>query len=298
MSEFKRIIFTVAKCYMAVVVLLVIFSCFTVTTTPNEYTVIRQFGQVVDIRSNDDGKSGLSFRIPLLQSRSTLPNTMLFYDLPVSNVITSDKKTMISNCFALYTIQDPMLYIRTLSGSIASAESRIDVNVYNGLKNTISNTSQEDVISGRDGGLVKSIMQNIGNDLETYGISLVSVETKTLDLPDSNKESVYKRMIAEREKIAAGYTANGQREAQEIRNQADKEAAILLSDAEKQAEQIMAVGEAEYMKTISAAYNAPEKARFYSFVRALDSAKNSLTEGDVLYLDENSPLASIFTDVN
>lgn len=298
MSQFKRIIFTVAKCYMAVVVLFVIFSCFTVTTTPNEYTVIRQFGQVVDIRSNDDGKSGLSFRIPLLQSRSTLPDTMLFYDLPVSNVITSDKKTMISNCFALYTIEDPMLYIRTLSGSIASAESRIDVNVYNGLKNTISNTSQEDVISGRDGGLVKSIMQNIGNDLETYGISLVSVETKTLDLPDSNKESVYKRMIAEREKIAAGYTANGQREAQEIRNQADKEAAILLSDAEKQAEQIMAVGEAEYMKTISAAYNAPEKARFYSFVRALDSAKNSLTEGDVLYLDENSPLASIFTDVN
>ena len=298
MSQFKRIIFTVAKCYMAVVVLFVIFSCFTVTTTPNEYTVIRQFGQVVDIRSNDDGKSGLSFRIPLLQSRSTLPDTMLFYDLPVSNVITSDKKTMISNCFALYTIEDPMLYIRTLSGSIASAESRIDVNVYNGLKNTISNTSQEDVISGRDGGLVKSIMQNIGKDLETYGISLVSVETKTLDLPDSNKESVYKRMIAEREKIAAGYTANGQREAQEIRNQADKEAAILLSDAEMQAEQIMAVGEAEYMKIISAAYNAPEKARFYSFVRALDSAKNSLTEGDVLYLDEKSPLASIFTQVN
>lgn len=298
MERFKRIIVLIAGGYVAVFFLFFVFSLFTVTTKPNEYTVIRQFGQVISIHDNEEGDNGLSFKIPFIQNATTLPNTMLIYDLPVSNVITSDKKTMIADCFALYKFTDPMLYIRTLSNSITAAESRIDANVYNSLKNTISKTSQDDVISGRDGALVESIMANIGSDLDSYGISLMSVETKTLDLPDSNKESVYTRMIAERSKIAAGFTADGEKAAKELRNKADKEASITLSDAERKAEEIRAAGEAEYMKIISDAYNNSEKAEFYSFVRALDAAKISFTTGDVLYLDENSPLASIFTKLN
>lgn len=298
MEYFKRIIVFIAKCYVAVFLGFAIFSLFTVTTKPNEYNVVRQFGQVITIHDNADGKSGLAFKIPFIQTTTTIPNTMLIYDLPVSNVITSDKKTMIADCFALYKFSDPMLYIRTLNNSITAAEGRIDANVYNGLKNTISKTSQEDVISGRDGTLVESIMANIGNDLEAYGISLISVETKKLDLPDSNKEAVYQRMIDERSKIAAGFTANGEKVAKELENEADKVASITVSDAEKTAEQIRAEGEAEYMRIISAAYDDPEKAAFYSFVRALDAAKVSLTNDDILYLDENSPLASIFTKLD
>lgn len=298
MERFKRIIVTIASCYLIAFVLLFLFSLCVVTTKPNEYKVIRQFGQVVSIHENEDGNSGLSFKLPFIQSTTTIPNTLLIYDLPVSNVITSDKKTMIADCFALYRFDDPMRYIRTLNNSLVAAEGRIDANVYNSLKNTISRTSQDDVISGRDGALVESIMANLGNDLDSYGISLMSVETKTLDLPDSNKDSVYQRMIAERNEISATYTADGDRQAKEILNKADKEAAITISNAEKEAEQIRADDEAEYMKIISKAYNDPDKAAFYSFVRALDAAKLALTNGDILYLDESSPLASIFTNAH
>lgn len=274
----------------------ILFSAFTTVTYPNEYTVVKQFNKVVDIKSNEDGKSGLSFKIPILQSTEKIPNTLIIYDLPVSNVITSDKKTMVADSFALWSIEDPMLYVKQLNSSRTTAESRIDVNVYNALKNTISQTTQEDVISGRDGALVKSIRNNIGENLVAYGINLFSVETKHLDLPDSNKDSVYNRMISEREQIAASYTAAGKKEAEKIKNDADQQVKIIMSEAKSESQKIIAEGEAEYMKILSDAYGSPDKAEFYAFVRALDAAKVSFDEEDVLYLNEDNPLTSLFTN--
>ena len=280
---------------VAFLLVIVCSSCI-VITYPNEYSVIKQFGEVVSIRDNEDGDSGLSFKLPFIQSVTKVPNTKLLYDLAISDVITKDKKTMVEDSFVIWSIDDPMAYIRTLNGSGAAAESRIDVNVYNAIKNTISNTTQADVISGRDGALVASIKNNVGNSLEEYGIDLMAVETKHLDLPDSNKQSVYARMISERNQIAAGYTATGQQQAQEIRNATDKEISITLSSAKAQAEQIIAEGEAAYMQILAEAYNDPDKAEFYNFVRALDAAKLSLTGSgnNVLYLTPDSPLAALF----
>ncbi|MBQ8815064.1 MAG: protease modulator HflC [Lachnospiraceae bacterium] len=276
--------------------LVIICSSCIVITYPNEYSVIKQFGQVVSIRDNKDGESGLSFKLPFIQSVTKVPNTRLLYDLAISDVITKDKKTMVEDSFVIWSIDDPMAYIRTLNGSGAAAESRIDVNVYNAIKNTISNTTQADVISGRNGDLVASIKHNVGDSLVEYGINLLAVETKHLDLPDSNKQSVYSRMISERNQIAAGYTATGQQQAQEIRNSTSREVSITLSSAKAQAEQIIAEGEATYMQILADAYNDPDKAEFYNFVRALDAAKLSLTGSgnNVLYLTPDSPLAAIF----
>lgn len=274
----------------AVAALLILNSCF-VVTRQNEYTVIRQFGKVADIRSTP----GLSFKLPLIQSSETMPNTMLLYDLPVSDVITQDKKTMVADSFVLWRISDPQLFIQTLNGNVANAESRLSSLVYNSMKNTISGMSQSDVISGRDGQLAQAIKDGVGNALDQYGIELIAVETKHLDLPDDNKEAVYQRMISERNNIAASYTAQGESEAQKIRSQTDKEVEIMLSEAQAQAEALEAEGEAEYMRILSDAYSAPEKAEFYSFVRSLDAAKASLTgDGNVLFLDRSSPLAELF----
>lgn len=296
MEKLTNVLKRIAIVYGVIVLAFLVFSMFTVVTYPDEYTVVKQFGKVVDIKSNEDGKSGLSFKIPLLQSTDKLPNTLIMYDLPVSNVITSDKKTMVADCFALWSIEEPMEYVKKLNSSRSTAESRIDVNVYNSLKNTISKTSQEEVISGRDGVLAKSIRTNIGDDMLAYGINLFSIETKHLDLPDSNKESVYNRMISERTKIAESYTAEGKKEAQKITNETDKQVKVITSGAAAEAEAIIASGEAEYMKILQKAYGSPEKAEFYSFVRALDAAKIAFEEDDVLYLNEDSPLASLFTN--
>ena len=203
-----------------------------VVTQQNEYTVVRQFGEVVDIR----GTAGVSLKIPLIQTASTLPNTVLLYDLPISDVITQDKKTMVADSFVLWKIEDPKLFIQTLNGSISNAESRLSTIVYNSMKNIISSRTQSDVISGRDGELAADIRDGVGDTLTQYGIQLIAVETKHLDLPDDNKEAVYQRMISERNNIAASYTAQGESDAQKIRSETDREVQVMLSEAEAQAE--------------------------------------------------------------
>ena len=275
----------------ALITALVVLGASCVVTQQNEYTVIRQFGRVVDIRDT----AGVSWKLPFIQTSETMPNRVLLYDLPVSDVITQDKKTMVADSFILWRISDPQRFIQTLNGSVANAESRLSTLVYNSMKNTISGMTQSDVISGRDGELAGAIRTGVGDSLEQYGVELIAVETKHLDLPDDNKAAVYQRMISERNNIAASYTAEGESNAQRIRSQTDKEVQIMLSEAAAQAEMLEAEGEAEYMRILSDAYADPERADFYNFVRSLDAAKASLTGSrNVLFLDRTSPLAEIF----
>ena len=262
-----------------------------VVTKENEYKLIREFGRVSRVIDT----AGLSFKIPFIQSADTLPKEILLYDLAASDVITMDKKTMMSDSYVLWKISDPLKFAQTLNSSILNAERRIDTTVYNSIKNIISSMSQNDVISGRDGELSEAIMNNIGGTMEQYGIQLLAVETKQLDLPSDNKAAVYERMISERDKIAATYQAEGQAEAQVIRNTTDREIAVSISNAQAQAAAVTAEGEAEYMRILAGAYNTPERTEFYSFIRALDAARASLTGTDnTLILPADSPIASIF----
>ena len=262
-----------------------------VITHENEYSLIRQFGRIDHVVA----EAGVSFKIPFIQSVDTLPKQTLLYDLSPSDVITSDKKTMICDSYILWRIVDPQKFAQTLNSSIPSAENRLDAIVYYYTKTVISSTPQDDVISGRGGALSSAIIANIGTSLEQYGIELLSFEIKKLDLPSDNKAAVYERMISERDNIAATYTAEGSSEAQKIRNTTDKEVTVMLSDAEKDAEILIAEGEAEYMRILSEAYNDPSKQEFYSFVRSLDALKISMQGGSkTLILSPDSPIAQIF----
>ena len=124
-----------------------------VITKPGEYRVIKQFGKIVRVEENDGASYGLSFKIPFVQSETAISSKVQLSDLAPSDVMTSDKKSMISDCFVLWKIEDPVKFIQKLSGSQQNAESRISSNVYNALKNVISSLTQEEVISGRDGEL-------------------------------------------------------------------------------------------------------------------------------------------------
>lgn len=145
--------------------------------------------------------------------------------------------------------------------------------------------------------LSSKILEQLNSDYdpEQYGIEIQMVKIKKLDLPDENKDAVYNRMITERKNIAAAYRAQGESEAQKIRNTTDRETAVMLSEAEAAADRLEAEGEAEYMRILSDAYNDPDKAEYYLFVRQLDAAKKSLENGNTtLFLDSDSPLAQIF----
>lgn len=282
------------KKIIPVIILLIVVivgsSCF-VVTNENEYSLIRQFGKIVAVES----EAGVTFRIPFIQSVDKLPKQILLYDLSPSDVITSDKKTMICNSYVLWRITDPLKFAQTLNGSITYAEDRLNTIVYNSTKNVISANTQNDVISGRDGELSDAVVANIGNTLDQYGIELLSFETKQLDLPSDNKAAVYERMISERDNIAATYTAEGSSEAQIIRNATDKEVTVMLSEAEKEAEILIAEGEAEYMRILSEAYADESKQDFYTFVRGLDALKVTMTgDNKTIVLSPDSPIAQIF----
>ncbi|HIR87987.1 MAG TPA: protease modulator HflC [Candidatus Fimimorpha faecalis] len=285
----KRVGKIIAVIAVIAVVMTVVSSTF--ITKEDEYKLIRQFGKVDRVVS----EAGIGFKMPFVEEIDTLPKQILLYDLPASDVITKDKKTMIADSYVLWKIVDPLKFAQTLNSSIGNAESRINTVVYNSIKNVISSLSQTEVISGRDGELADTIMNNIGTTMDQYGISLLSVETKRLDLPSDNKTAVYERMISERNKIAAQYTAEGDSEATVQKNSTDKEVSIMLSNAEAEAAAVVAQAEAEYMKILANAYSDADRRSFYEFIRSLDAAKASLKDGDkTLILPKESPIAQIF----
>lgn len=305
-----------------VIIAAIILSNSMVVTKQNQFRLVRQFGRVQRVVT----EPGLSFKIPFIESVDVIPKELLLYDIAASDVITSDKKTMIVDSYVLWHVTDPLKFAQTLSCSVNNAEGRIDAIVYNAMKNTISNMKQDEVIRSRDGkmtitvdetetevtgndmeisseteevieikSLTEEIMEQINHVEDQYGIEIVTVEVKKLDLPDDNKQAVYTRMISERENIAAQYTAEGKSEAKMIENTTDKEVSIMLSDAQAKAEATIAEGEAEYMRILSDAYSDPEKTDFYSFVRALDALKESMTgENKTIILSDDSPIAQIF----
>ena len=257
---------------------------------PKEYAAVRQFGRIVDIKS----APGLYFKLPFIQSIQPITAATILYDIPSSDVITKDKKSMIADNYVLWRVVEPASYIRTLDAVELRAEERIEAAVYNATKNVISSMTQDEVIESRGERLTQLITEEANSDILNYGIEVIKSEIKSLDLPDDNKESVYERMISERQNIAASYKAEGDAEAQKIRNAADKSVAILEANANKQAAIIEAEGEAEYMRILQEAYNTQEKADFYNYLRSLDAVEKSLQGGSkTIILDKNSELARI-----
>lgn len=256
---------------------------------PNESGLVKQFGRVVSVKK----EPGIYFKVPLIQSVSKIDTYERLYDLAKSDVITSDKKTMIADCYSVWRVTDPLKYYQSLGAATATAESRIDVAVYNSMKNVISSTKQDDVISGKDGSLNQAIMAKV-DGMESYGITINDVEMKLLDLPEANKEAVYQRMISERNVISAKYTAEGEQQAKEITNQVDSKVRIMLSEAKTQAAVLEAEGDAEYYRILAEAYNSSDDAReFYQFMIGLNSLKTSLANGGTIVIDETSPLYEV-----
>lgn len=256
----------------------------------NQYGLVREFGRIERVIS----APGLYFKVPFIQEKDTVTKELLLYDIAKSDVITKDKKSMIVDSFVLWRVTDPKVFAQTLNTSSANAEGRINVVVYNAIKNVISSMAQSDIIAARGQELTNYIMQNVSG-INQYGIEIATIEIKLLDLPEDNKDAVFERMISERENMAATYTAEGSSEAQVIRNTTDKETALLISDAEKNAEILRAEGEAEYMKIMAEAYDSPQKAEFYSFIRSLDALQVAIQGGNkTIILDKDSPITRIF----
>ena len=260
----------------------------------NEYGVEMQFGKIVDVKS----APGLYFKTPFIKTAKTITKAIQLYDINPSDVITGDKKSMIADVYILWKVVDPVKFYQTLNASRLNAQDRTGVSVYNATKSVISSMTQDEIIAVRGEKLTSLITEDANADMTGYGIEIVQAQIKALDLPDDNKEAVYERMISERNNIAASYKAEGEAQAQKIRNDTDKQVTVLKANAEREAAKTRAAGEASYMKIMKAAYNDKNKADFYNFTRSLDALKNSLKGGNkTIMLDKESELAKLIYGV-
>ena len=265
------------------------------TLEEDQYACVFRFSEIVGV----ENEAGAHFKVPFLDSVKYFSKATQFYDIPPSEVLTSDKQNMTVDCYILWSISDPQQCYRAL-GTTGKAEERLDAITYTALKNTMSTLAQADIINMNDGAerndIYDSIAAKVDAQAAIYGIHVEDVKIKQFDLPDSNLNAVYTRMISERNQMAEKYTAEGNLEASVIRNDVDKQVNILVSNAKAEAAKLEAEGEAEYMRLLAAAYDTDDKKDFYEFTLALDALQKSLTGGEkTIILDADSELAKILT---
>ena len=268
------------------------------TVRENEYACTVRFSKII----NTIDEAGLYFKIPFIDSVKSFPKTAMLYDIPPSEVLTSDKQNMTVDSYLIWRIEDPKKFYQTL-GSTTVAEQRLDAITYNELKNVMGTLAQAAIINMEDGAERNTIYNGITTSVDelaqTYGIGVDDVKIKRFDLPESNLNAVYSRMISERNQMAEKYTADGNYEASIIRNDVDKQVNIIVSNAKAEAAKLEAEGEAEYMRMLAAAYDTDDKKDFYEFTLALDALKQSLTGSEkTVILGADSALAQVLTGSN
>ena len=287
----KKNVFLTALFVLLLVVLLNSFY----TVGEDQFACTVRFSEII----STTGNAGLHFKVPFVDNISYFSKATQFYDIPPSEVLTSDKQNMTADCYVLWRIEDPKKFYQTL-GTTAVAEQRLDAITYNELKNVMGTLAQADIINMEDGAERNTIYEGInakGDSLaQVYGIRVEDVKIKRFDLPQSNENAVYSRMISERNQMAEKYTADGNYDASIIRNDVDKQVNIIISNAQAEAAKLEAEGEAEYMRMLAAAYDSEDKKDFYEFTIALDALKQSLTGSEkTIILDADSALAQILT---
>ena len=288
---------TVGLISLALLVVIVLSGSF-FTVWEDEYACTVRFSKIISTTS----EAGLHFKLPFVDSVKYFTKATQLYDIPPSEVLTSDKQNMTVDCYILWSINDPKLFYQRL-GSTGNAEQRLDALTYNELKTVMGTLAQADIVNMEDGAKRNDIYNSIATDVDSlaraYGIRVEDVKIKQFDLPESNLNAVYNRMISERNQIAEKYTADGNYEASIIRNDVDKQVNILVSNAQAEAAKLEAEGEGEYMRMLAEAYQTKDQQEFYEFTRALDALKESLdgTEKTVI-LDKNSKLGQILMGNN
>ena len=268
------------------------------TVRENEYACTVRFSKII----NTIDEAGLYFKIPFVDSVKSFPKAAMLYDIPPSEVLTSDKQNMTVDCYLIWRIEDPKKFYQTL-GTTTVAEQRLDAITYNELKNVMGTLAQAAIINMEDGAERNTIYNGITSSVDelaqTYGIGVDDVKIKRFDLPESNLNAVYSRMISERNQMAEKYTADGNYEASIIRNDVDKQVNIIISNAKAEAAKLEAEGEAEYMRMLAAAYDTDDKKDFYEFTLALDALKQSLSGNEkTVILGADSALAQALTGSN
>ena len=267
---------------VAILVLLGLTTVFIVDET--EQVVILAFGKPVRTIT----EPGINMKVPFpLQEKIKFDDRLLEYDSPPEEILSKDKKTLIVDNYVRWRIVDPLQFLKTVQ-AIPTALSRMDDIVYSELRRELGTHDMVEIITENREKLMEIVTFNSNNATLDYGIEVLDVRIRRVDLPAENEESIYARMEAERNRQANKFRSEGEEEAQKIRASTDRDKTIILADAYKEAEGIRGEGDAKAVEVYANAYSADPK--FYEFVRTLDTYKKIIDDKTTLVLPADSRL--------
>ena len=228
---------------------------------------------------------GLHFRIPIVQEVIYFEKRLLIYDAAPAEILTEDKKNLVVDNYSEWKIIDPLKFYQTVR-DVSGAQARLDDIVYSKLRVQLGLHSLLEILSATRAQLMETVTKKSDEAARDYGIQVVDVRIKRADLPPENERAVFGRMKAERERQAKKYRSEGQEEAQKLRSTADKERAIILAEAYRQAQEIKGKGEADAIRIYAQAFEKDPE--FYQFMRTMDAYKASLKGGTTMVLTPDS----------
>lgn len=255
-----------------------------------EFKVVLKFGEAVRIHENP----GIKIKIPFIETVSSLPKYQKVSDSQPTTIMTKDKKPIIVDNYTIWRISNSKSFLQSLK-TVSAAESRISDAVYNAVRRKLSEIDYGSIISedSSRGNLNDDITKEVADVVarQNYGIEIIDVRIKRTDLPEENKQSVYNRMISDRESIAAGYLSEGDEESKKITSNADRQAQELIAQAEADSKKVIAEGEQEAARIYNEAYG--KDPQFYKLYRTLESYVTTLQGEPVILLPIDSPYTRI-----
>ncbi len=271
----------------SLVILFVLSTIIVVDET--EQVVILQFGKPVKIIK----EPGLNFKLPApIQVLNSFEKRLLEYDVPPEEILSRDKKSLIVDNYVRWRIVDPLLFLQTVR-AIPTAKTRLDDIVYSELRQELGNHDMHEIITEARELIMEKVTLASNEETSKYGIEVIDVRIRRVDLPRENEASIYARMEAERKRQANKFRSEGEEEAQKIRAATDRDKTVLLAEAYKTSQQIRGEGEAEALDIYAVSFSKDPE--FYEFIRTLETYEKVIDKKTTLVLPGDSKLFKALT---
>ena len=275
---------------IAIFTLIILFVLSTIIVVDEtEQIVILQFGKPVQTITDP----GLNFKFPApIQVSNSFDKRLLEYDVPPEEVLSRDKKSLIIDNYVRWRIVDPLLFLQTVR-AIPTAKTRLDDIVYSELRQELGNHDMAEIITETRELIMKKVTIASNEETNKYGIEVIDVRIRRVDLPRENEASIYARMEAERKRQANKFRSEGEEEAQKIRAATDRDKTVILAEAYKTAQKIRGEGEAEALDIYAESFSKDPD--FYEFLRTLETYEKVIDKKTTLVLPGDSKLFKALT---
>jgi len=264
--------------------ILILASLSMYTVDQRQNAMVFQLGEVVAIHK----KPGLYFKLPLVQNVRYFDTRVLTLDpAQPDRFITSEKKNVLVDFFVKWRIIDTRQYYVSVGGDETRAKTRLRQTINDGLRAEFGKRTIHDVVSGERDQIMATLRQKADQDARAIGVQVLDVRLKHVDLPDEVSESVYRRMEAERKRVANELRSTGSAEAEKIKADADRQRQVIIANAYRDAQEIKGAGDAKASAIYASAYS--KNPEFYAFYRSMDAYRQSFkSKSDVLVLEPNN----------